>query len=271
MAMIDNKFLATPAFVVKSAQGQNITLNIASYGTGSPKTYTRYRDLVIDSSLVLLAGADVDDFAIQGITPSVDFQPYSESGAILTGDKMAKYQFMKFIEQNPVHVSRLNFRASNMAYIPTQVVVSTPNLFAGQVEKQVLNVTADANMYQNQSNIITVDCDLYICRNSIITFNASFSEASAPTLAVDIKIDAYLSLEKAFVENLRLLDTATGQEALLSAGAAALQATAEPLTVTNPDAAALFAGATVKPRPVARPTTAAEWYDQKAFNSRGNR
>lgn len=210
---VDNKFIASPSFVIRSAEGQNLTLAVRPKQNGG--NYIKYYDVVLDPTYYALTATDIANSGISAVTPSVTTLPDANVATPLNETQQAIYNFLNFLALNPAHISRLNFRASALAYVPTQLTICTPNLFTGQVEKQVINVTAAANMYQNQSDIITIDCDAYLCRNSYIQFNAAFSTATAPTLNVDVKIDAYLSLEKAIIDNLRILGTASGAAAAI--------------------------------------------------------
>lgn len=227
----DTKFLATPGFVLKSAEGQSLTLNIKPKLVGG--NYTKWYDVSFDPALYALTGSSVTGSGIQAITPEVNTIPDLDYGTPPTTAEMAIYRFLDFISKNPAHVTRLNFRASKMSVIPTQITVCTPNMFSGQVEKQTLNVTAASNMYQNQSDMVTVDCDMYLGRNSFLEFNAAFSEATAPTLNIDVKIDCYLSLEKSIYENLLILSTASGQAAAIQNATADQEAIMEPSMVAD--------------------------------------
>lgn len=121
--------------------------------------------------------------------------------------------FLAFLEKNPIHVSKLNVRASDVKYLPAVLEVLTPNIFSGQYDRQVVNILADSNMYQNQSNIVTLDVDFFITRTSILRVDSAFNETeTTPALSMDFTFDKYLSLEKAFVENYELLQTNAGIE-----------------------------------------------------------
>lgn len=128
--------------------------------------------------------------------------------------------FCDFIEKNPIHVTKLNVRASDISILPSSLEILTPNIFAGQFDRQIVNIVADTNMYQNQSNIVTLNCDFYIARNSVLrvdtAFNIKNDGKNEPSLVMDMSFDKYLSLEKALVENYELLTTVAGQENAIS-------------------------------------------------------
>lgn len=239
---IDNKFIASPSFVIRSAEGQNLTLAVKPKQSGG--NYVKYYDVVFDPAYYALTGTDIANSGISAVTPSVTNLPDANMATPLSDTQQSIYNFLNFLALNPAHISRLNFRASALAYVPTQLTICTPNLFTGQVEKQVINVTAATNMYQNQGDIVTIDCDAYLCRNSYIQFNSAFSTAAAPTLNVDVKIDAYLSLEKAIIDNLRLLGTASG------AAAAIQNVSAESDAVANVDEVADSAIQAINKKPI---------------------
>lgn len=239
---IDNKFIASPSFVIRSAEGQNLTLAVKPKLVGA--NYEKYFDVVLDPTYYALTGTDIANSGIAAVTPSVTNLPDANINTPLSDTQQAIYNFLNFLALNPAHISRLNFRASALAFVPTQLTICTPNLFTGQVEKQVINVTAASNMYQNQTDIITIDCDAYLCRNSYLQFTAAFSTNVQPTLNIDVRIDAYLSLEKAIIDNLRLLGTASG------AAAAIQNVSAESDAVANVDEVADSAIQAINKKPL---------------------
>lgn len=161
--------------------------------------------------------------------------------------------FGDFIEKNPIHVTKLNVRASDISVLPSTMEVLTPNMFTGQFDRQIVNIVADTNMYQNQSNIVTLSCDFYIARNSILkvdtVLNLKDDGKNEPALMMDMSFDKYLSLEKALVENYELLTTIAGQENAISQElatvAAKVPAVAE--TMVQGPAAQLNVGTNWKP------------------------
>ena len=221
MANLDRNFIATPSFVVKSEGGGNTITMQAAPVTSSTNTVGWQK--INFGFLGLMAACDysADTFSPYDVTPSVandsdlngswyaPMDPDTNSNA-----RQARvYNFLNFVHDNPVHVKAINLRASSDAVIPTQVIIKTPNIFTGQLDRQVIDIASKKTAYQYQNSIITIsDVDFYICRNSIIEFTGAFSAASATTsLFVDLVIDLYLSLEKGLVENYLLLNTASGQ------------------------------------------------------------
>lgn len=79
-------------------------------------------------------------------------------------------------------------------------------------------------MYQNQANVVTINCDFYLTRLCVIDFNGTFSTSTMPSLNIDVQIDKYLSIEKALMENLQLMNTTTGAAAALAAEVANVNA-----------------------------------------------
>lgn len=217
MANIDRNFIATPAFVVRSEGGGNtITMQVAGVVSGS--NYTGWRKINFGMSGVVAAlNYELSPY---NVTPSVSnnddlyFMSEDPDNSTTESPRQARvYNFLNFVHDNPVHVKSINLRASSDAVMPMQVIVKTPNIFTGQLDRQVIDVASKKTAYQYQNSIITIsDVDFYLCRNSIIEFSGAFSAAAASTsLFVDLVIDTYLSLEKGLTENVTLLNTVSGQ------------------------------------------------------------
>ena len=239
MANLDTNFLARPDFVVNTGEnGQTITLRLLPrfYHTGDetqslPLQYYQngiapfsiielcsLQDLVISISAL---GQDTS-IGLLGVSPTVIDNLFSID--VFIGDETQYnyikgiYNFFNFVSRNPIHIKSINLRAENEQMLPQQIVVLTPNIFTGQSDRQIIDVASRKTSYQYQSGIITIDdADLIICRNSSVAFNSSFNIAldistqdiwdviNANPIYMDITIDKYFSLEKAFYENLRLL------------------------------------------------------------------
>ncbi len=171
----------------------------------SGETFT-YPDFVINSTVGESMPTNVrNSFSI---VPALRYVPigYEATAAdSVSGIDM----FLDFLQKNPVHVSKINFRAGNQNALPTELIVLNPNVFTGQMDRQVVNVTANITADQFQSGVITVSCDLILSRMSIINFGGVTVTAN-DFLDMDLTIDAYLSLEKALIDNLLLLQTSTG-------------------------------------------------------------
>lgn len=206
---VNTNFIAAAGWGVQNTTGQAITLQIDSTGTvsGGVTTYTGYADIIFNRE-VLRANAYKN--GLIGVTPNLDFTPKVGAGSTAVPVSGVHF-FEQFIQRNTVHITKMNFRAGTATTLPTSVVILTPNLFTGQMDRQVVNVTADTTMYQQQSNIVTMSgLDLYISRDSVIRFEGAFSEATKPSLNIDVTIDKYISVEKSLLENMQQLNTAAG-------------------------------------------------------------
>lgn len=235
MAYMDSNLIATPGFVVKNnGEGQTLTMQLAPIGANNGGTYTQtgWRPVLISpfaASAMLIGTADASPY---NVTPSVDdiqdvINALDPSGSLLPNDskgmrRMRVASFINFIEENPVHVKAINLRAEVDTVLPSQIIVKTPNLYSGQMDRQVIDVASRKTAYQYQNGIITIsDLDLFVCRNSVIIFNGSFTVSEtyitdmelfgAKSLYVDLVIDYYISLERGLVNNVALLQTASGQ------------------------------------------------------------
>lgn len=206
---INRKFLANPGFGIQNVGGQTLTMTVDGSVDNGVQTYKK----IYFGMLFMQMGAAgaLQKDGLVDITPGV--QNLDRVGG--TAAEQRVYIFKDFVSCNPVHITRMNIRAVSMDALPQNITVYTPNVFTGQFDKQIINVTADANMYQNQASIITVNVDTYISRNCIVEFGGQFSvpstQATASRLYVDVTFDKYLSLEKALYENLQLLATPAGQ------------------------------------------------------------
>lgn len=206
---INRKFLANPGFGIQNVGGQTLTMTIDGKIADGVQVYKK----VYFGSLFMQMGAAgaLQKDGLVDITPGV--QTLENLGG--TAAEQRVWIFKDFVSCNPVHIIRMNIRAVSMDALPQNITIYTPNVFTGQFDKQIVNVTADANMYQNQASIITVNVDAYISRNCIVEFGGQFAVQASQTVAsklyVDVTFDKYLSLEKALYENLQLLATPAGQ------------------------------------------------------------
>lgn len=247
---INRKFLANPGFGIQNVGGQTLTMTVSGEVKNNVQTYKKIvfgglfeqlaalplengktdldaflNSLSIDGQnkiISVISHGDLQVWPVSGqvgfgmadglkdITPGVA----DIAGSTLSAAAFRVAIFKDFIDKNPAHITRMNIRAADMSALPQNVTIFTPNVFSGQYDKQIINVTADANMYQNQSSIITVSVDAFISRNCIIEFGGQFANPSAAKdLYVDVTFDKYLSLEKSLYENLQLLATPAGQVA----------------------------------------------------------
>lgn len=242
MANLDTNFLARPDFFVSTGEnGQTITLRLMPkvYHTGDEtqsEPLQFYQNGLAPFSILemseiyglMTAFSEVGGdgfFAFLGTNPAtIDYLPLldemlglsinNEDGVMLA----SVYSFCNFVSKNPIHIKSINLRCENEQMLPQQIVVLTPNIFTGQSDRQIIDVASRKTAYQYQNGIITIpDVDLIICRNSTIQFNASFNvpldssiQSNSDAILVnpvfmDIVIDKYLSLEKALMENLKLM------------------------------------------------------------------
>ena len=228
MANLDRNFLARPDFVVSTGEnGQTITITTAprkvNVGTFEEEAYniTGWTDInfsYLDTTLLM---ATMTIKGLSSVNPACTDNP-SEYIVEEFGEEGAKYfaglyNFYKFISNNPVHITKINLRTGNEAVLPQQIVIQHPNIFTGQCDQQIIDVASRKTAYQYQSGIITLDnLDVILSRGSNIKFNCSCNVSDGDhaqgvdtpenQLYIDITIDKYLSLEKALVENIALLD-----------------------------------------------------------------
>lgn len=206
---LNTNFLAHVGWGIVNGNGQAITLQIASALNGAK--HTHYADVVLNEEMLLSMVAKGAIDGLLGVSPAIDFTPRG-TNASLDAPCDPVEVFRKFMQKNTVHISKLNFRATSQNTLPTSLIVLTPNVATGQMDRQVLNVTADTTMYQQQNNIVTMNnVDLFISRDSVIRFAGAFNENSQIVLNLDVTIDRYISVERSLYENCRLLNTMSGQ------------------------------------------------------------
>lgn len=247
MADVNTKFIASPSFMIQSVGKQTITvqwrprMEIATVSPFKGK-YTGFCDWPILGFTAATMGSS-DDQTSRFSPLSVSLQPsLSLRGTMTTDDTdtggfdlplSGNFFFGLFLGENPIHCTKINVRASDALALPSTLEILTPNSFSGQFDRQIVNILADTNMYQNQSNIVTLDCDFYVARNSILRVDSSFNENAEPTLAFDMTFDKYLSVEKALVENYELLQTADGMANAIQSEIAAVNAKVPAVTVSK--------------------------------------
>lgn len=199
MANVNTKFIAGPSFGLTSVTGQALTWSVDMWSDDG--TYKGYSDVYFNEQWKVLGSN-----GLAAVTPGATLANVDPAGNPISSTEV----FKNFIKQNPAHVSKLNVRALRADLLPTSIEILTPNVFSGQWDRQIINVTADSNMYQNQGNIVTITTDFFLSRDSVVRFNGTFAEAANAPLSIDVTIDKYLSLEKALVENYQLLQTTAG-------------------------------------------------------------
>ena len=246
MAIIDTNFVANPGFVIKNeGNGQVITLDLAPTTTtsGTTVTQTGWADLIFMESVSLQTP--------YAVSPAVEDTIYGAGNNPYGGKKAGIERFLNFVKHNPIHVKKINLRATDPNTLPTQIMVLTPNPFTGVMDRQIIDVSSRKNAYQYQNDIITLDgLDLFIGRDSIVRFASAFTRvnwqtgdpgtqaeytvrSSAP-LYVDLTVDYYISLEKGLVQNVQLLNTASGSLIQAAQEVQNMQAQANPQTLTIP-------------------------------------
>lgn len=245
MAEVNTKFIANPSFMIQSVGKQTITVawrpryiidtaedKDANKPVAEVGHYDGFCDWPVLGSLGMqLIGSEGSRFSPSSVSlqPEISLRGTRKVGS---GDPEGAEElslggtffFGLFLGENPIHCTKINVRASEVAALPATLEILTPNTFSGQMDRQIVNILADTNMYQNQASIITLDCDFFISRSSILRVDSSFNLAAAPTLAFDMTFDKYLSLEKAMVENYELLQTSAGLQSAIDSEIATVNA-----------------------------------------------
>lgn len=213
MALIDSNFLADSGFCVKT-QGNGVITTLLNYKCvfgGDPDVAIGLQD--IDFSVYGYFFIMSDFLASPyDVMPSYDgnLWPLGLADPQDVSREKRILNFIDFVRNNPIHVNKINIRATDPGMLPTQILVETPNIFEGVAGRQIIDVSSQKTAYQYQNNIVTIDnTDLFIGRNSNIKFNAAFSMSSQDfydkPIYIDWFVDYYLSLEKALYKNLKNL------------------------------------------------------------------
>ena len=212
MALIDSNFLAKSDFCVKTQGGGVITTQLNyKFSNGDYSTATGLQDIDFSMSEYVLLMMDSLRSPFD-VTPSYDKNIWLLDLLEIVGvDRLRRvWNFVNFVRNNPIHVNKINIRATDPGMLPTQILVETPNIFKGDAGRQIIDVSSQKTSYQYQNNIVTVkNTDLFIGRNSNIKFNAAFSmdpqDFYDNPIYIDWFVDYYLSLEKALYQNLKNL------------------------------------------------------------------
>lgn len=210
MALIDSNFLANSGFCVKT-QGSGVITTQLNYkflnGDYSIATGLQDIDFSLSGYGLLMMDALVSPF---DVIPSYEKNVwFLDLIANTNVDKFRRvWNFIDFVRNNPIHVNKINIRATEPGMLPTQILVETPNIFEGDAGRQIIDVSSQKTAYQYQNNIVTIEgTDLFIGRNSNIKFNAAFSmdpqDFYDNPIYIDWFVDYYLSLEKALYQNLK--------------------------------------------------------------------
>lgn len=243
MTEVNTKFIANPSFMIASVGKQTITvawrpryiIDTAEDKSATPPVaevghYDGFCDWPILGELGSQFGL-TEEFSPLSVSlqPSISLRGSKKPGAEesageLTLNLSGLFFFSLFLGENPIHCTKINVRADNAIALPSTLEILTPNEFSGQFDRQIVNILADTNMYQNQNTIVTLDCDFFIARNSILRVDSSFSDGMIHTLAMDMTFDKFLSLEKAMVENYELLQTSAGLQSAIDSEIATVNA-----------------------------------------------
>lgn len=246
MAILDSNFLANPGFVIKNeGNGQVITMELAPRTTtsGTTVTQTGWADVIFMESVSLQTP--------YAVSPAVEDEIYGAGNNPYGGKKAGIERFLNFVKHNPIHIKKINLRATDGNTLPSQIVILTPNPFTGVMDRQIIDVSSRKNAYQYQNDIITLDdLDLFVGRDSIIRFTSAFTRVnwqsgdpgtqaeytvrSSSPLYVDITVDYYISLEKGLVNNVQLMKTASGSVINAAQEVQNAQALSNPNTITIP-------------------------------------
>lgn len=230
MADVNEKFIANPSFGIQSVGKQTITvgwrpryiIDVEEDKSATPPVpEAGHYDGFCDWPILGVYGAALSGGDSRFSPLSVSLQPEielkgtkevgrGEDAGDYTAELSGIFFFALFLGENPIHCTKLNVRASDVIALPSTLEILTPNSFTGQFDRQIVNILADTNMYQNQNTIVTLDCDFFISRNSIIRVDSTFSDGGIHSLSFDMTFDKYMSLEKAMVENYTLLQTSAG-------------------------------------------------------------
>lgn len=244
--VLDSNFLANPGFVIKNeGNGQIITMELAPRTTTNGTTVTQngWADIIFMDSVNLQTP--------YAVSPAVEDEIYGAGNNPYGGKKAGIARLLNFVTHNPIHIKKINLRASDGNTLPSQIVILTPNPFTGVMDRQIVDVSSRKNAYQFQNDIITLDeLDLFVGRDAIIRFTSAFTRvnwqegdpgtldeytlrSSAP-LYVDITVDYYISLEKGLVNNVQLMKTTSGTIINAAQEIQKTQAISNPETITIP-------------------------------------
>lgn len=125
-----------------------------------------------------------------GISPQTDT---SSEGAILSIQK-----FAQFCQLNPLIIKKLNIRCTNPLDLPTQIIVKTADIFAGNIQNQIVDVSASFNSNQFQNSIVTIpNIEVFLGRMSTIYIGGTPTGASSnpAVMSIDVTIGNFISLE----------------------------------------------------------------------------
>lgn len=169
MALKD--FVATKTPLWLSAGTKKITLGVASATTGSYPYPT--------------IANDADGLTI--------ISPYT-GGSVDAGVS----NFKKWWSQNPFLITAINVRAASQAALPSQIIIETPDIYSGNINTQIVDIGANFNANQYQTNIVTIEnlC-LFVGRNSTIRPVGNATSSTSVNLYLDITIRCFISLELA--------------------------------------------------------------------------
>lgn len=106
--------------------------------------------------------------------------------------------FGQWWEANPFVVKKLNIRCTNALDLPTQISFKTNDIFSGNVQNQIVDVSAAFQSTQFQNSIVTVpNLEVLVGRNTSIEIAGTPTGTSGTpaVMYIDITIGYFISLE----------------------------------------------------------------------------
>jgi hypothetical protein len=179
-------FVAQPGFGIISEGTRTLTIGLEQSAATNNGIYD-WANIKDDKTVYGLRGNHINL-----ISPQMSFPVNSVTGAP-TQQNLNDYELATFVRENPMHIVKLNVRSISGA-LPSQIVILTPNIATGTIDKQIIDVTANKSAYQQQTDIITIDgLDIYLSRESYLQL---LSVPAASNIQLDVTYDNYISLEK---------------------------------------------------------------------------
>ena len=141
-----NNFLASKVPLYMTAGTKTITLKLQSnsneWGTVNP---------------ALLASGTA------GIVAGISPQSYSGT----EGGIQSLAAFGAWWQQNPFIVKKLNIRATTALDLPTQIIFQTVDIFSGNIQNQIVDVSAAFQSTQFQNSIVTIpNLEIFVGRST---------------------------------------------------------------------------------------------------------
>ena len=170
-------FLASRVPLYMTAGTKTITLKVSSteavWGTVTPRTI-----------------ANGTPGIITGISP----QLFSGSNGVA----QSVAAFGQWWEANPFVVKKLNIRCTKALDLPTQIIFKTNDIFSGNIQNQIVDVSAAFQSTQFQNSIVTIpNLEILVGRNTSIEIagTPTGSSESPAVMFIDVTIGYFISLE----------------------------------------------------------------------------